>query len=262
MENKLDQLFRNKLSDHKVNPSEASWEKLSSHLNKARWRRTQSRLAIAATFIVIMTVIGVAYHYLDDQKNDLNPVISENAVHLLGDHKKTNPTQNNQQTIISQNETTQTIESKQEINEMQPAVITRPEVAEIKSKEHEQEQSVTPHQLEIKETQELPVLAETVAEAQEEAINPDPKDSESEVLAQVQSTSEPLTVTITYRANKNSKLVESQKNNILNAGLDKIAGFAEERILTDELKTKLRNTKEDVLALNFGKLINKQNKEY
>ena len=48
---------------------------------------------------------------------------------------------------------------------------------------------------------------------------------------------------------------------VLDKGIKKITKFSDERIITDQVKTKLRNTKEDLLALNFSKILNKSNKD-
>ena len=64
---------------------------------------------------------------------------------------------------------------------------------------------------------------------------------------------------IVYKANKDSKLVASEKQTIIDKGINKITEFSDEHLLTSTRKTKLRNTKEDLLALNFGKLLNKSN---
>ena len=66
---------------------------------------------------------------------------------------------------------------------------------------------------------------------------------------------------IVYKANKGSALVASSKNTIIDKGLNKIADFSDEHLLTADRKTRLRNTKNDLLALNFGKLLNKSNKD-
>jgi uncharacterized protein YbcV (DUF1398 family) len=64
-----------------------------------------------------------------------------------------------------------------------------------------------------------------------------------------------------YKADANSTLVVSNNRNILDKGINKITKFSDEHIVTDQVKTKLRNTKDDLLALNFGKLLNKSNKD-
>jgi len=68
-------------------------------------------------------------------------------------------------------------------------------------------------------------------------------------------------VKIIYKANQDSELVASGKQTLINKGINKITNFTDEHLLTAERKTKLRNTKEDLLALNFGKLLNKSNKD-
>ena len=68
-------------------------------------------------------------------------------------------------------------------------------------------------------------------------------------------------IKIIYKANQNSKLVASSKQTILDKSINKITEFSDEHLLTAERKTKLRNTKDDLLALNFGKLLNKSNKD-
>jgi uncharacterized protein YbcV (DUF1398 family) len=68
-------------------------------------------------------------------------------------------------------------------------------------------------------------------------------------------------VRIVYKADANSDLVASNNRNLLDKGINKITKFSDEHIVTDQVKTKLRNTKDDLLALNFGKLLNKSNKD-
>jgi hypothetical protein len=68
-------------------------------------------------------------------------------------------------------------------------------------------------------------------------------------------------ITVIYKANHNSELVASRETGVLNKGIKKITKFSDEHIVTDEVKTKLRNTREDLLALNFGKIINRSNKD-
>jgi hypothetical protein len=68
-------------------------------------------------------------------------------------------------------------------------------------------------------------------------------------------------ITVTYKASQNSELLAKKETGVLNKGIKKISRFSDEHIITDEVKTKLRNTREDLLALNFGKIINRSNKD-
>jgi hypothetical protein len=112
---------------------------------------------------------------------------------------------------------------------------------------------------EILEQEEL--LAATV----EEDINETEMPSESESITLVQANTQPQKsypkVRIVYKADANSDLVASKNRNLLDKGINKITKFSDEHIVTDQVKTKLRNTKDDLLALNFGKLLNKSNKD-
>ncbi len=264
MENNLDQLFRNKLSGHQVTPSGDSWEKLHSQLSHARGARMQKRLAIAASVIFFMSVIGVAYYYLDTQNSVENPMVSEKVDTTTSNSEiaETIP-----EPLISLKESKNVNDNELDISKEQRVQITDAGQKKNypKSIQSNTELSEVNTSIPAETNDDFPLLAEVtnenllettsmVAESQAETT------AES-TLIEIQPPSEPLTVTITYKANKNSKLVTSQKTNVIQEGIEKITGFAEERVFTDELKTKLRNTTGDVLALNFGKLINKPNKE-
>ncbi|MDZ7608342.1 MAG: hypothetical protein U5K79_22785 [Cyclobacteriaceae bacterium] len=268
MENNLDRLFRNKLADHKVTPSDNAWEKLNSQLRQARWHMTQKRLAIAAAVILFMSVIGVTYYYLDTQKSAENPVIAKKVDSYSGkpaNEALTEIVQDSQSTI---NEIAQVNEGVSE-TVVKPAV---PAIETVAKKNHPEpiaektEDSETNFHAPQETMEESPLVAQAIMESPETSKIPASETVEDVAVistpVEIPSIQEPMTVTITYKANKNSRLVASQKANVIQEGIEKITGFAEERVFTDELKTKLRNTTEDVLALNFGKLINKQNKEY
>ncbi len=261
MENNLDELFRNKLSDHKVNPSAESWEKLESQIIRARWGRTQKRLAIAASVVLFLSVIGRAYYYLDIQKSVENPMVSEN---VEPDFRNTEVTETPAEPQVALGEIKE-VDDKPIISQ-EPKV----QIAETGPMQNQSESSWSNPETEATNTlsdsnNDLPLLAEADNEnpitAETGTDEYQAETTPESVVIEIQPPSEPLTVTITYKANKNSKLVASQKGNVIQEGIEKIAGFAEERVFTDEIKTKLRNTTDDILALNFGKLINKPNKE-
>jgi len=68
-------------------------------------------------------------------------------------------------------------------------------------------------------------------------------------------------IRIVYKADDNSDLVASNSKTLIDKGIKKLTQFSDEHIITDQVKTKLRNTKDELLALNFGKIINKSNKQ-
>jgi len=264
MENNLDRLFRNKLSDHKVTPSNESWEKLNSQLSQARWSRAQKRLAIAASVLLFMSLIGVAYNYLDTHKSVENSVVSEKVESASGNSEMTEPQPEPQ---LALNNAKEVNGAEASVSENQPMQIID---AGQKKKHSEHMQDKTEYPAANSTTSpenvtETPLLAQLVMESTDNStvasLETAAESAVTNSPAEIHSSPEPMTVTITYKANKNSRLVASQRNNIIQEGIEKITGFAEERVFTDELKTKLRNTTGDVLALNFGKLINKQNKE-
>jgi hypothetical protein len=103
----------------------------------------------------------------------------------------------------------------------------------------------------------------TTPEALAENVVPENVENQVSVENQpvVEQTRSFTPLKVIYKANKDSKLVTADKETILNKGINKITEFSEEHVLTADRKTKLRNTKDDLLALNFGKLLNKSNKD-
>lgn len=261
MEENLDQLFRNKLSGHKVNPSAESWEKLESQLSWARWGRTQKRLAVAASLMLLMSVVGVAYYYLGTQKNVENPVLSENVEPDFGN---TEVNETPVETQVTVNPTEQLIETDANISNTQAFQVAEAEQLNNQSESVQQPTALLVENVTV-ESNDSPLM---VAVINETPLNDASTTIEGQDVMNAETTpeamlieEEPLAVTIIYKANKNSKLVTPQKVGVIQEGIEKITGFAEELVKPEEIKTKLRNTTGDLLALNFGKLINKPNKE-
>ena len=128
-------------------------------------------------------------------------------------------------------------------------------VAEVKLDKHETQNDIKVGGKE--EIDEEPILREESTEvvlAENKAID-EPLEI-SEIKKQKKTYPR---VTIIYKADNNSELVTSDKKTLIDKGINKITKFSDEHLLTADRKTKLRNTKEDLLALNFGKLLNKSN---
>ena len=126
---------------------------------------------------------------------------------------------------------------------------------------------------EVQAVQQSDEIVESSDGVEELTEGADPLDEEPEtVLAEQITFEEPIEpsvekaktypkVRVVYKANQDSKLVASEKQTLIDKGINKITEFSDEHLLTSTRKTKLRNTKEDLLALNFGKLLNKSNKD-
>jgi hypothetical protein len=261
MEERLDQLFKEKLDSHKVEPSAHAWERLNNQLSGKRKYRLAKRLAIVASFLLLLSAGVVGYRYL----NRIAP----------------------ESTVVSQNKSEK--EPQKEI--VEPKKTERnsdPEISSIKKPEnipdsHEQPQTVTTDKKEVIKkniaptpmTQKEMAPIEQTIDTEVETNNSDlalnseesslPAENEIEPQDNTNNVIEKETtypkIRIIYKADDGSELVADNGGNVFDKGIKKITRFSDEHIITDEVKTKLRNTKEDLLALNFGKLLTKSNKD-
>ncbi len=281
MENRIDDLFRNKLSKFEEAPSQESWEQIHTQLASKRRRLWGRRLAIAASIILIVTIGFVGYRSLHTISVEDGPgmisstkkgIEAESSPQIQPNKELTeqkdigNTESETGNRINTQKMMPAEIEPVKEMNQVieysEPVIEKYTEnksfLSEAASDNNEpesileNEDSVEPKEMVLPIiTEEKPVLTEntTTKEIKETG------DETTEVKKKYPQ------VRIVYKANADSELVKSEKRNILNKGLNKITEFSDEHLLTEDRKTKLRNTKEDLLALNFGKLFNKSNKE-
>ncbi len=276
MENKLDKLFRDKLSAHKEIPSMDAWIRINEQLTSKKKKVWSKRLSIAASIILLVGLgyIGirsldfVTSHNTEMSSKSIKP--STIAAPELTDNQTNNPEKNDNRTSVEvdKNQTSQvvadmkTIQKKAEKpselkteaiaqNSKVPGVAVpdmENKIAKVDNKKsdlvvsnEEVIQSIDPYEEVLAENNQVSAQEEKSVEV-----------AEAKTFPQVK---------IIYKAGKQSELVESGRKNILDKGITKITEFSDEHLLTAERKTKLRNTTEDVLALNFGKLINKSNRE-
>ncbi len=266
MGNRVDQLFKNKLSGHTVSPSPEAWDKIQSSLHASHRLRMQRRLALAASVVLFVSAVGVGLYFLNQGRPE--------AFTAVSDVSKPSESHENNSVIESRTQI--------EVSKVKPDIQSQPT--------ENREQSINPEQSDfayrtsekpmneakkdlpaaekvvIIDQENVALLTEAVTQAEDVSETPEVPMEDQQLFAENSAPSggdsEPtMTITITYKAGKDSKLVSPQKQSLFDEGVQKITGFAEERVLTDELKVKLRNTRDDLLALNFGKLITKQNKE-
>lgn len=273
MEERLDKLFKDKLANHRVAPTANAWEQLHGQLQHKKQNTWTRRLAIAATLLLLVSASFVGYKYLNGLEQATSAVSQSKSTGTKEKSEVENSDLINSPLAFNESEAKEvTIAiSEEEVSNNNPAdnfpvqTLKSTEKSIIKTlKEPEQEinleEATVPNNApEIPEQEEL--LAATV----EEDINETEMPSESESITLVQVNTQPQKsypkVRIVYKADVNSDLVASKNRNLLDKGINKITKFSDEHIVTDQVKTKLRNTKDDLLALNFGKLLNKSNKD-
>lgn len=279
MENKLDNLFRDKLSKHEETPSSQAWEQIHGQLASKRKAVWGKRMAIAASIIIIATIGFYGYRSFDTIGSSNNPQLS----HSIDDKKEViseteRVEKQNEAVIINVEPATKTNEPDNQIGQVSEEnnkVVEEGKsantLAQASSKEVEAVNDEQPlvvdvvHEIQANDV----ALVEVIINEKEETASVDV--FEEPLLAQeVSTTANTETqiakktypkVRIVYKANKDSELVVSGKKTIIDKGINKFTDFSDEHLLTASRKTKLRNTKDDLLALNFGKLLNKSNKD-
>ena len=275
MENKLDKLFRDQLSQYQETPSPEGWRQIESQLKSNRRALWGKRFAIAASILLIATIGFVGYRSLSIVEAEHDPFTAQS----IDDNQKLKDQPKGQKDIeLNKNEVLEQKDSGSSNIPASQLALTKTLDNNVKD-ETKIELKVPAEANEMSD----PGTTESMYVEKDEEMALDFEDSrniiegidplESTVIASAESgenNDENVIiekkktypkVTIVYKANQDSKLVVSGKQTILDKGINKITEFSDEHLLTTDRKTKLRNTKEDLLALNFGKLLNKSNKD-
>jgi len=278
MENKLDKLFRDQLSQYQETPSPEGWRQIESQLKSNRRALWGKRFAIAASILLIATIGFVGYRSLSIVEAEHDPFTAQS----IDDNQKLKDQPKGQKDIeLNKNEVLEqkdsgssnipasqlaltktldnTVKDEAKIELKVPAEANKmsdPGATESMNVEKDEEMA-----LDFEESQNIiegiDPLEESTVIASAESV----KNIDENISTNADKKKTYPKVTIVYKGNQDSKLVVSGKQTILDKGINKITEFSDEHLLTTERKTKLRNTKEDLLALNFGKLLNKSGKD-
>ena len=274
MENRLDDLFKEKLSKHEERPSQGAWDQIHGRLRSKKKAAWGKRLAIAASIILMATVGFLGYGLIKnigiDQPTEtisLNSEFEETGANTVNQYSEQ---QQEEATDLIQNIENAITEASQDAEQEDYEAVSNVEdkdVMEVIGQSSENAEVLANNELQIRN--ELPVNEQPMQAAElnaneallESVAEVEGDDQVATSKLEAQKPKQYPKVKIIYRASENSELVASGKTSIIDKGLNKITQFSEEHLLTDNRKTMLRNTKEDLLALNFGKLLNKSNRE-
>jgi hypothetical protein len=284
MEDRLDQLFREKLSDHKVAPTENAWEQIHHQLAYKRRKKWMKHLAIAASILLFLSAGYIVFQYVK-QLDTKPPVITQNENLLNAEmpdkteiqevNEEKTPAISELKLEIITSEGAGTVEKNKTLDGLEAHLSPQVNNSELPAKNEFAKKPIKKTDDVAKAGSNLPEpqMAE-LPEPQIEthmALNNENDKIETELpsLTEIDNRNDHSPViaedypkiTVIYKANHNSELVASRETGVLNKGIKKITKFSDEHIVTDEVKTKLRNTREDLLALNFGKIINRSNKD-
>jgi len=280
MGNRLDNLFRDMLSKHEESPSTQAWDQIHGQLASNKRKVWGKRLAVAASILLFATVGYIGYRSINSlsikkaqyvinaiEENDN----SDNSIPFSEEltTENTNSIQYNTENLVAAVETQAVVEDERRVEKLTEISIEVPApVEEIIEEEMPLPAEVvldnSELQNEIKvEEQEAVNEKSTIREAATEELLTENMDilKEPETIKTQSHKKTYSQVKIIYKATENSELIVSGKRKLMDKGIDKITRFSNEYLLTPDRKTKLRNTKEDLLAMNFGKLLNKSNKE-
>lgn len=283
MENKLDQLFKNKLAKREEIPSPQAWGQIQGQLKTGRRKMWVKRLAVAAAILLFATIgVGLLNIQSSESEKSLSKsmngtmekeqpevgyrmdkvfsrIIGVDSGAIRAQTKEHNHAPAEQQAIVLEKD------DLEMAMETKPNTQKRAEQLAIKKREvPNKEKKMTKTE---KADSEIPTRQIAIATQEKAEIME--KEGILEVVeapllagnAEVETAIEPVPekkknrkVTIIYKASKNSALVDSGKKNILEKGIGEISKFSDEHLLTENRKTQLSQKKDDLMALNFGKL--------
>ncbi len=261
MKNKLDKLFNDQLTKHEEAPPSHAWDKIHSQLAKNKRILWSKKLGIAATILIFISIGYFGYHKLDIQSKLNNEIVAESFE------------------VTKELEKQSVVEIEQEESKkMNYQGIKDGKIIESRSNDSNENTKINKADSNFKnESQRNYDIDNTLInvsqlpEKEIEVINENlivneeiPTETFLTRSTEMENTKDDLviikpektyaSVKIIYKANKNSKLVEAKKSSYVDRGVNKINQFSEKHLLTEDRKTMLRNTKEDLLALNLGKL--------
>lgn len=273
MENRLDNLFRNKLSKHKENPSKQAWDKLHGKLASNKRKVWSKRLAIAASILLFATAGYIVFRSYDslnlkkeqhvarsidqtDTSKDVIPSAEEPNANKSNSSEKEIKTDESGSVFSVDKDIEKSVQNA-------PRKVLMAETVEHKENPTRVEVTEKPMEFNVKalDTTDGSLVVYAPENEEQFAENIKPQETKSTLNTPTEKKKYGQ-VKIIYKASSNSSLVVSDKRKITEKGIDKITKFSNEHLLTTDRKTKLRNTKEDLLAMNFGKLLTKSNKEF
>ncbi len=273
---RLDKLFKDQLSKYEEIPTPQAWDQIHGQLAANKRKKWGRRLAIAASILLFATIGYVGYMSLDslaikkdqlvvkamdDKANNVEQPTSKPEEVIL----EINNADEKEFIVKSDEEGIAEVESVEKIakkplpgeSPIKRIEVKMPVMARVELDKPEIEQKIIIQ--EPKEVIEEPILPEPIEEV---LLAKNKTMDEAEKGLEIKGNKKTYAqVKIIYKANENSELTSSGKNTLINKGIDKLTKFSNEHLLTADRKTKLRNTTEDLLELNIGKLLNKSNKE-
>jgi cytoskeletal protein RodZ len=178
MEKRLDQLFKDKLSEHKETPSANVWEKINSqlrHKNKLVWKK---RLALAASLVLLISVGIAAYFFIEEATTIPETVTQSNHIQkaeetpessnpdVLKNDSEDKIESENQLTSKMEREASSSPEANNEVNDLAPI--------EMKTTAESAETSDDPlpdTSIDLDDIQAADLQSNTLAEVTDENIN-------------------------------------------------------------------------------------------
>ncbi len=268
MEKKLDQLFRDKLSNHNITPSVDAWEKINSGLRPKR-NPVSKWMAVAAILLLVGFAGAVGYFYFQGAGQETQIAGLETSNPAMDISQSENISEPGPETFMEQSTEPVKENNPEPESVLTPVVKKRQTLVQkqINPDPEQLTQRTGPDGIVPLENQDSQILAINDGPVHEsltfESGLPVVDDHEIKVASENPAKA-PKTypkVTVTYKVSSDSPLLAQTNNKVIDKGMKEIARFSEKHIITDELKSKLRNTKDDLLALNFGRIINKSNKD-
>ena len=268
--NKLDQLFRNVLSTHKVEPSPAAWQKLESQLHERKRSASWRWVAAAAVLILFFWVgwsrwePGSPSHTISDRSvESVNPTIEKDpgVAELkqksdlqLESAKEVAPAPEMEKARVLANKGSKRIEdtpSKDEPKDLQE-IETPPQPLAIIASAPLQEEAPLRNQQTVEKDHEF---TETVRQREELPTN------EVAMTSVSGKAVEKVPIRIVYKRGNRADLLAVNNQNFVKKGFKKLGDFTEDLRMSEEKKAKLRSTKDDFLAFNIEKLFKRNENE-
>jgi hypothetical protein len=223
MSNRIDQLFKDALSDHKITPSAEAWEKVQAGLTKKNkiiivWR-------IAAVFVLFGVLISA--WFLLTQDKSITPVQFTEKTELI---------------IPEKNPVKKPVEQNMESTKPYLAQTTKPEKRKKGNENSDVKQNPLTETIVIENNEQQKMVEEIVVVA------------EPTLITQAAKAEKPVVIEFTLESiSKEPVIAVAQSTEVENSGLKKILEAARDVKNGDSDLGIIRDAKDQLFALDFKK---------
>ncbi len=285
--NKTDRLFKDKIGGLEYPPSSEPWQVIEQTLQKKKNQQRWRWLAAAAS-IILLVGLG-SYFVINDSMNliqtavdtstqlkNTEPEMTTNKKTMKGEDTKTESehagkmamkmAQNKNQEINNIKPDTKHTTNKKQHRAENTIAMKTPNTTEVNANISSVELQDQPRPIaqklaqlpdEISKTDEIPLAVDQGTELPTTQKNAPDVASQAAIKQNNLEEQKYPQVKIIYKKSQDESVLAYAQEKIVEKSIKKISDIKDDLKISDETKAKIRNAKDDILTLNFGRIFGK-----